>query len=171
MKYKLITKTTSLMVLVLLSIGSIAQQNDKVLDSNKVYFNKTEVSIEIDPATFVFNGYGIHFRVKPKNSTHYLIGAGVYAMDFPEILVDLNSSNKDKGWDVRLNQGIGLFGEYHFSQVNKKWYVGSQLALQQYKLQKDFFEGEAKYSNILLMAIGILSSLLILIYILSFGVG
>jgi len=56
--------------------------------------------------------------------------------------------------DVRLNSGVGLFGEYHFSETNKKWYVGAQLALQEYKIQKDFYDGESKYSNVLLMALG-----------------
>jgi len=116
--------------------------------------NKTSFSIEIDPATFAFNGFGVHLRVKPKNSDHLLLGVGAYAMDFPNVLVDLNGNNKDSGWDVRLNQGYGLFGEYHFSEVNKKWYVGGQLAFQEYKIEKDFYDGESAYSNILLMGLG-----------------
>lgn len=115
---------------------------------------KTEFSIEIDPATFAFKGYGFHLRVKPKNSEHLLVGFGAYAMDFPDLLVDLNDNNKDQGWNVRLNQGYGLFGEYHFSEVNKKWFLGGQLALQEYKIQKDYYDGESKYTNVLLMATG-----------------
>ena len=29
--------------------------------------DKAKVSVEIDPATFVFNGYGVHLRLQPKN--------------------------------------------------------------------------------------------------------
>jgi len=116
--------------------------------------NKTRYSIEIDPATFAFSGYGVHLRVQPKNSEHLIVGLGAYAMDFPSVLVDLNSKNKDQGWDVRLNQGYGLFGEYYFSEANKKWFAGAQLAFQEYKIEKDFFDGDAKYSNVLLMGLG-----------------
>ncbi|HHH50615.1 MAG TPA: hypothetical protein ENK52_06520 [Saprospiraceae bacterium] len=135
------------MLITLSNITVFAQQG-------KEQTNKTELSIEIDPATFALNGFAFHLRIKPKNSEHLLVGLGTYAMDFPSVLIDLNSTNKDKGWDVRLNQGYGLFGEYHFSEVNKKWYVGAQVAVQEFKIQKDFFEGESKYSNILLMGLG-----------------
>jgi hypothetical protein len=116
--------------------------------------SKTEFSVEIDPLTFGLRGYGVHLRIKPKNSEHLLLGAGAYAMDFPDVLVNLNESNKDMGWNVRLNQGYGLFGEYHFSEVNKKWFVGAQLAIQEFKIQKDFYDGESKFSNMLLMGMG-----------------
>ena len=140
-------KIIIVMVLLLPSIGLYAQENE---EKSK----KTEFSIEIDPATFAFKGYGIHLRIKPKNSDHLLIGAGAYAMDFPNVLVNLNENNKDQGWDVRLNQGYGLFGEYHFSEVNKKWFVGTQLAIQEYKIQKELYIGESSYTNILIMGTG-----------------
>lgn len=147
MTLNLMKRPMLLMVLILTTFGLSAQQDEQ--DTKK-----TEISIEIDPATYAFGGYALHLRVKPKNSDHLLLGIGAYAMDFPAVLVDLNKNNKDDGWDVRLNQGVGLFGEYHFSEVNKKWYVGGQLALQEYKIEKDFYDGDAKYSNVLLMALG-----------------
>ena len=140
-------KVVLLLVVLLSSITIFAQQAEPSTP-------KAEISIEIDPSTFAFNGYAFHLRVQPKNSDHLVLGVGTYAMDFPSVLVDMNSKNKDQGWDVRLNQGYGLFGEYHFTEVNKKWYVGGQLALQEYKIQKDFYDGDAKYSNILLMGLG-----------------
>ncbi|HFB99522.1 MAG TPA: hypothetical protein ENJ53_01840 [Phaeodactylibacter sp.] len=138
----------AMMLMIVTSISVFAQENE----TNKT--DRTKFSIEIDPATFVFSGFAIHLRVQPKNSQHLLVGAGAYAMNFPDILVDLNKENKGAGWDVRLNQGYGLFGEYHFSEVNKKWYVGVQLAGQEYKIQKDLYDGEAKYSTMLLMGLG-----------------
>ncbi|HHB52127.1 MAG TPA: hypothetical protein ENK75_03665, partial [Saprospiraceae bacterium] len=128
------------------SISIFGQTSDRA--------NKTEISFEIDPSTFAFKGYGIHLRVKPKGSDHLVLGIGTYAMDFPSVFVDLNKENKDKGWDVRLNQGYGLFTEYHFSEVNKKWFLGGQLALQEYKIKKEALEGDNKYSNLLLMGLG-----------------
>lgn len=116
--------------------------------------NKTKISVEIDPVTFVFNGFSAHLRIQPKNSDHLLLGVGVYSMDMPDVFVDFNESNKGKGWDVRLNQGYGLFGEHHFSEVNRKWFVGGQVALQQYKIEKESISGSEKFTNILLMAYG-----------------
>ena len=147
MIFKLSKQTVMMMAMLFIGIGSFAQ-------SNEGDESKTTLSIEIDPATFALNGYAIHLRVKPKNTDHLLVGVGAYAMNFPSILVDMNDKNKADGWDVRLNQGYGLFGEYHFSEVNKKWYVGGQLAWQEYKIQKDYYDGESKYSNMLLMALG-----------------
>ena len=115
---------------------------------------KTEISFEIDPATFGFQGYGFHLRVKPKNSEHLLVGVGTYAMDFPSLLVDLNPENKGQGWHVRLNRGLGLFGEYHFTEVHKKWFVGTQLAIQEYEIKKDFHDGKETFNNGLFMAYG-----------------
>ena len=140
-------KIVMLAILLFSSNGVFAQDTDASPE-------KTKISIEIDPATFAFRGYALHVRIQPKNSEHLLLGAGTYAMNFPDVLVNLNKANKNDGWHVRLNQGYGLFGEYHFSEVNRKWYVGTQVALQQYKIEKDFFDGESKYSNILLMGLG-----------------
>ena len=133
------------MLMITTSISGFAQEKE---------VGKTKFSIEIDPSTFAFNGYGVHLRIQPKNSEKLIIGAGTYAMDFPSVLVNLNAENKDKGWNVRLNQGYGIFGEYHFSEVNKKWFIGAQLAAQQYELQKDLYDGNAKYSTILFMGLG-----------------
>lgn len=117
------------------------------------HVNKTRISVEIDPATFAFKGFGVHLRIQPKSSEHLLIGVGAYAMNMPDILVNLNKENRDKGWSLRLNQGFGLFGEYHFSEVNKGLFAGGQVGIQQYKIELEGQEsiGDSKYSNGLAM--------------------
>lgn len=111
----------------------------------------TRLSLEIDPATFFFSGYGFHLRVQPKNSQRLLLGAGAYAMNLPKVLVNLNPENKNEGWNVRINQGYGLFAEYHFAEVNRKWFVGSQMGVQQFKIGKENLAESSKYTNILAM--------------------
>ena len=144
----LIKKSVLIIALISSNIGIYAQKNEQKQ-------NKTEISVEIDPATFGFKGYGIHLRIKPKNTEHLLIGIGAYAMDFPNVLVDMNKNNKDKGWNVRLNQGYGLFGEHHFSEVNKKWFVGGQLAIQEYKIENKTISNHSEnFTNSLMMAYG-----------------
>lgn len=124
---------------------SNAQQNEP--QSN----DKTRISLEIDPATFAFKGYGFHLRLQPKGCEHLLVGLGIYAMDFPDILVDFNKNNKDKGWDVCLNQGYSIFAEHHFTEVNRKWFVGTQIGIQEYKIENSSTSGNEKFSNLLAM--------------------
>lgn len=112
---------------------------------------KTKFNVEIDPATFAFKGYGLHFRVQPKGCEHLLVGFGTYAMDMPDVLVNFNNRNKDKGWNVRINQGYGLFAENHFTEVNRKWFVGCQIGIQEFKIKNNNILGNEKYTNILAM--------------------
>ena len=139
-------------VLIIL-ITTIATLNVSSQNAN-LQHKKARFSLEIDPATFVFKGYSAHLRIQPKRSDHYLFGLGMYAMDMPSFFVDLNDKNKNKGWGVRINQGYGLFGEYHFTQVNRRWFIGSQISLQEYKIEQAEIEGYSQYQNFLLMGYG-----------------
>lgn len=118
-------------------------------DSGKKTSNETKISVEIDPATFGFNGYSLHLRVQPKNTTHLLVGAGIYAMDMPSFLVDLNEKNKN--FKVRINQGIGLFAEHYFCEVNRKWFIGTQMGIQEFKIEEKNKTGQEKFTNLLVM--------------------
>lgn len=111
-------------------------------------------SLEIDPATFMWNGYSAHLRYKPANTDHIQFGVGIYAMDMPNMLVNMNSKNKNLGWIVRIKQGTGLFGEYHFNKVNKGFLLGTQTSIQKYQLEKQDITGSANYTNGLVMGYG-----------------
>jgi hypothetical protein len=134
------------------SLTTMAQNEQE--DAQAEEGKKWKVSLEIDPATFAFGGYGAHVRFQPKSCDHLLFGAGVYAMDMPDVLVNLNEKNRDMGSKVRLNQGTGLFLEHHFTEVNRKFFVGGQLSIQQYKIEKDFYDGDEKFTNALIMGYG-----------------
>lgn len=113
---------------------------------------KTSISLETDPSTFAFGGYALHVRVNPNNNQHWLIGAGTYALDMPEALVNLNSANKDKGWKARINSAYALFGEYYFREANHKWFAGMQVGVQNFKItNENAVNQHANYSNLLLM--------------------
>jgi hypothetical protein len=94
------------------------------------------------------------FADSTRGSEHWLVGAGVYGMNLPDFLVNLNSKNQSKGWEVRIDWAVGFFGEYHFEEVNNKWFVGTQLGVQQNSLQSDLEVGSSAYSNGLLMGFG-----------------
>lgn len=112
---------------------------------------QTKFSLEIDPATFAFGGYSLHLRLQPGNSEHLLLGAGTYAMNLPDPMVNLNPENKYEGWDVRISKGYGFFGEYHLAEVNKGLFIGTQLGIQKFRVEKDDALGDAEFTNSLLM--------------------
>ncbi|MGL1885318.1 MAG: hypothetical protein OCD76_02290 [Reichenbachiella sp.] len=110
---------------------------------------KTKWSVEIDPSTFMFKGYSAHLRYSL--TEHILLGAGAYAMDFPDVFVNMNAQNKNEGWKVRLSQGYGLFSEYYFQEVNQKWFLGAQVAYQEYQISKETNSTKSTYETILTM--------------------
>lgn len=144
------TKISFLAIAVILGILSFEATAQ---DANQP-IKETKFSVEIDPATFAFKGYSAHLRIQPKSCNHLLYGVGIYAMDMPTFFVDMNSNNADKGWQVRINKAVGLFGEHHFSQVNKGFFVGSQISAQEFLIKNDNHTGEEKFTNGLIMGYG-----------------
>lgn len=94
------------------------------------------VTIETDPSTFVLRGFAAHARVQPEGS-HFAFGVGVYALDYPSLLVDLNGANRGGGWNVRLTVGAGVFADYYFERAPRAWFVGVQLAMQRFRYTND----------------------------------
>ncbi len=135
------------MFIVCFSLYATAQDN-----TLKGKNEATKYSVEIDPATFAFNSYSFHLRIQPKGCDHLLAGFGTYALDMPDLLVDFNSKNKNKGWNVRINQGYSIFGEHHFTEVNRKWFVGTQIGIQEFTLENDTVAGNEKFTNLLAMS-------------------
>jgi hypothetical protein len=114
---------------------------------------KTEIAIETDPSTFLLKGYSFHLRIKPADCEKFLIGAGTYGLDLPEMMVDLNKDNRDEGWDVRIRNAYSLFGEFYFKKANHGWFIGEQAGMQNFNVTNDN-EGtgdKARFSNLLLM--------------------
>lgn len=92
-------------------------------------------AVEIDPATYVLDGYSLHARLYPEQLPKWRLGAGIYSLEFPGAFVDMNSDNRDEGWDVDLKQGVGLFMERYLNQERNGWFAGLQLGYQKYNLE------------------------------------
>lgn len=140
-------KTIKLFAIILaMLVGFSANAQEKTAE------NKTTYSVEVDPMTYAFKGYAVHVRIKPKNSKRLLLGAGTYAMTYPDFLVNVESANKDKGWNVRITSAYSFFSEYYFKEANNKWFVGLQGGVQNIKIKNDNVSGQSeKYSNMLIM--------------------
>ena len=114
--------------------------------------SKPVLSVETDPATFVFGGYAFHLRGAPAAASHWVFGLGAYAMNFPDLFVDLNPENRDEGWEVRLQRGWGFFAEYYFDPRRRGWYVGGQLATQRFHVRNEAAPGaKGRFTNVLIM--------------------
>lgn len=109
-------------------------------------------SIETDPATFFYNGYSLHLRVKPANVKHFAFGLGIYSFDIPKEYVNRNSENANKGWHARLSIAGAIFGEYYFREATEKWFTGVQAGIQNFRNTNDNIEDEfSSYTNAIAM--------------------
>ncbi len=106
--------------------------------------------LETDPATFAFSGFAAHARLSPERS-HWSVGLGAYALDFPDLLVNANPNNADEDWEVRLSLGAGAFVDYYLHAEPRGWFFGAQLAIQRFHYERAGVPGEADGSNLLLM--------------------
>jgi hypothetical protein len=136
------------MLATLITTGvTITTVNSQSIDDRRTFF-----SIETDPSTFVLKGYALHFRVMPKSSKHLMLGAGTYALDMPDVMVDMNSENRNEGWNVRIRSAYSFFAEYYFNESATKWFAGLQGGVQNFRSTNDNFgRTEAKYRNLLVM--------------------
>lgn len=107
-------------------------------------------SVEIDPSTFAFGGHAFHVRWSPAALPDWRFGVGHYAMDFPHVFVEMLPSNRDEGWNQRLDQGIGVFAERAIRPRGNA-ILGLQLAVQRYELDRDGTAGKVDYNTFLAM--------------------
>jgi hypothetical protein len=100
---------------------------------------KSTFSVEIDPIVpIVLHGFSGHFMWKPKKSNHLVFGlAIIISGELPSFIINLNSKNKDMGWNYKINQGLGLEMEYYYKKANKSWFSGLQLLTQEINLTND----------------------------------
>ena len=139
-------KTILVYILSFLVLSVSYAKKKRILPSEKIN------SLETDPATFFYNGYSLHLRVKPANVRHFAFGLGIYSFDIPKEYVNRDSQNANKGWHARLSIGAALFGEYYFKEATEKWFVGVQAGIQNFKNTNDNIADEySSYTNAIAM--------------------
>lgn len=115
----------------------------------------SRLSLEIDPVTFLFKGYSLHVRYQPMFSKRLLIGAGTYALDLPDAIVDLNRENRDIGWEARVRSAFMIYGEFYAKKANHGWFIGEQIGFQSLKVSLAREQsGSASFNNLVLMTYG-----------------
>jgi len=110
------------------------------------------LSLETDPATFLFDGYSLHFRFSlPESAPNWVFGAGIYAMDLPDPLRKMVITNADRDLDITLKHGYGLFSEYYLRSDYQGWFIGGQLGITQFELHNPSKGPDANYTTLLIM--------------------
>ncbi len=113
---------------------------------------ETDVLLEVDPATFAWGGFSAHARLRPDAWPSWSFGAGVYAMDMPSFLVDLDPANRGKSWDARIRLGAALFVDRFLGEAPRGPFVGLELGVQRMRLENPHLgPGTAQYSALLAM--------------------
>jgi len=108
------------------------------------------VMVEVDPMPYVFSGYAAHVRLGQKNSP-WILTLGSYGLEFPDLLVDFNSKNRDEGWQSEIKNAYAVFGDYHFSGKPEGLFVGTQIAYQGFGLKRDSVDQTQNNSVLLVM--------------------
>jgi hypothetical protein len=126
-------------VFALLTILFFQFHSVEAQDSALKSIQKSTFSVEIDPTVpIVLHGFSGHLMWKPKNSNHVVYGlAIIVGGELPSFVINLNSKNKDMGWNYKINQGLGLEMEYYYKQANIAWFSGLQLFTQEINLTND----------------------------------
>ena len=113
---------------------------------------RSRFSVEVDPITFLFKGHSLQLRYQPMFSERFLLGAGTYGLDLPEVMVDLNRINRDQGWNVRIRSAYFLYGELYATEANDGWFIGEQVGFQSFKVTNDRDErASARFNNLLFL--------------------
>lgn len=117
---------------------------------------RSQWAVEVDPATFILDGYSLHGRYSLEDYPAWRIGIGVYSLEFPDAMIDMTSANQNEGWDLNLQQGVGLFAERYFNPDNSGWFTGLQLAGHDFALANSTLAPGEKdeYTNVLIMPYG-----------------
>lgn len=146
----MVSKIMIVLAVCLLGIGKeSASGQDYIPVFTQDYTSR--LSVELDPAVFLLKGYSVHLRYQPMFSERFLIGVGAYAMDVPQYLLNLNATNRDKGWQVRIRGAYLLYGEFYPRRANYGWFIGEQVGFQRFAV-RNRTEGPTliKFNNVLM---------------------
>jgi len=95
------------------------------------------VMLEVDPIPFALSGHAAHVRVSSKRLPGWIMSFGIYGLEIPGFLTDVNSKNRDEGWNAEIRNAYAVFADYHFSGRPSGLFVGTQVAYQKFGLSRD----------------------------------
>lgn len=148
------TITIATLVFTLLTVGALPDALAQELSATDNGVRKdVSIMIETDPVTFALGGFAAHIRRPLATYPAVVVGAGVYGMKFPKLMVEMHRDNSGKGWEQELDAGYGAFLDYYVNgEQPRGFFVGSQLALQRFEVSIDRSAEVAQFSSVMGMA-------------------
>jgi hypothetical protein len=135
-------------IIILFSLVSFGQAQPA--DSSREHL----FGLEVDPVPFALGGGAAHLTWTPKQSDHFTIGLNLIVnVTYPDFVVNMNSQNRDQGWSVKINQGIGHWVHYYIKARNRGWFVGLQMATMEMELTNDSYPGAKNRTNLIMFAV------------------
>jgi len=85
-----------------------------------------QISLEVDPAPFILNGYSFSVRYSLACMEHFSFMGSIYKSDFPDAM--MSQVNKDNGWtDLEFRTSYAFFVDYFFDKSQEGFYIGPSL--------------------------------------------
>ncbi len=86
------------------------------------------LSLELDPAPFLLNGYSFSLRYTAPGQPHWSVMASAFAAHFPDGM--LTTANREAGWsDLEFHRSHALFVDYSFRTDGRGFYCGPSVFL------------------------------------------
>jgi hypothetical protein len=104
------------------SFGANAQ------NANTPAQNTNYVSVELDPAPFLLEGYSVSLKYSAAKLPHFTFMGSVYSSRLPDNL--MGEQNRQNGWkELRLETSYALFADYFLRNDRKGFHFGASAFL------------------------------------------
>lgn len=108
---------------------------------------KTSVSVELDPAPFILNGYSFSFKYSPTEFPETAFMISVYGSDFPDAM--MSSNNKGRGWtDLQMKTSYAFFVERFLRNDRTGFYFGPSVFLYNKSVASATFNERAVFTTL-----------------------
>jgi hypothetical protein len=105
------------------------------------------ISVELDPAPFILNGYSFSLKYSPKNLPEMAFMASVYSSEFPNSM--MNKVNKENGWtNLKLETSYAIFTEFYFNKIRQGFYLGLSVFLYNKSVALNSVNERTKFSTL-----------------------
>jgi len=105
----------------------------------------SEISIETDPVAWALDGDALHIKRSSTFHSNLTTGFGYFKLELPEFMIDQNKKNRNRGWDVTVDNGYEIYLDYFLSNPDKGWFTGLQMSLYEFEIQRN--NGSSNFSN------------------------
>jgi hypothetical protein len=109
--------------------------------------SKNYLSLELDPAPFILNGYSFSLKYSPASVSHLAIMGSVFSSEFPDKMMD--KSNYDRGFrNLKINTSYAFFTDYFLKPDKSGLYFGPSVFLYSKTVELNSSDEVANFKSI-----------------------